>query len=211
MRATIPVVAVNIRLFITILRCRKAWLSHSAIFGMTCEAAGILPFDIMTGNTAFDVPLRLLRMEAATRPGPQRRKSGNEMGFWLESFLSNVPSGSMALRAEGLGFVARNTLRLPVLGIDPMGEPIVQIVNILQFQLIGRVFRRLPRFGFAHKIPSAEGLQSRSDVTILTETFGMTGLAVHVQASEPGKLTMDAPEIGSLVVLGEQRHKIQVA
>jgi hypothetical protein len=110
--------------------------SNSARFRVTGHARWILSFDIVARDAALHIPPRFLCMESATRAHPDCGKPGYVVCSRSESGLVDISSGYMAISAERLRLVACHAFRLARLCIDPVGKPVVQIMDILQNGLI---------------------------------------------------------------------------
>jgi hypothetical protein len=118
-----------------------AHLAHGACSRVTRKAHRVLPFNIMATHTALDVTPSFLRMQSSAAPCTQGRESCHHVRCGLKQSLGHVPPCFVALGTEGLRLVAGRTFRLPRPCINPMSEPVVQLMDGLQDHLSGGVFR----------------------------------------------------------------------
>ncbi len=119
-------------------------------------------------------------MQPSTGSSSHREEARYIVRRWSEPALIDISPFGMALCTECLRFMTGRALRLASFCIDPMGKPVVQIVDILKHELIGRILDDPPVCRLADEAVGAELLEPRTNVAILAKGFRVTGLTAYL-------------------------------
>jgi hypothetical protein len=161
---------------------------------MAFRAGWVTAFSIMTDHAGFDVPLCQLRMTSAAGIAAYRGESCS-LVTRRDNTAQRLTAIHMAIIAESLRIVAGLTISSMSLGINAMGEPIIDVVCHLSGQYRCVIISLRARRNHSNFFSLRKLREHGSIVALRTETLRMaiTALGIHnIQTCEVGMLFLEA-------------------